>query len=255
MNSKLFVDIGLLFKRKMLETLRNPIFIIVSMATPIVYLVLFAPLLNRLTGVPGFVPGHVLDAFIPGLLVIVAFLGGLFVGYVMIDEVKNGVLERMRVTPASRFSLLAGRVLRDLVNVTAIVVFFALIAIPFGFDLNIPGFLIELVLLALILITTSSFGNAMGVILGDEDKLSPIVQGINLPIILLSGMLLPMELAPRWLQIIAHFNPAYYVVEASRQLAVGHFLNAKVGYAFLFTIPVTVLVVVWATRTFQRSIS
>lgn len=138
---------------------------------------------------------------------------------------------------------------------TVVVVLFVLIAIPFGFDLNVPGFLVELVLLAMILITTSSFGNALGVILGDEDKLSPIIQGINLPVILLSGMLLPMELAPKWLQVIAHFNPAYYVVEAGRQLAVGNFLNAKVAYAFLFMVPLTVIVVVWATRTFQRSVS
>jgi len=252
---KMLTDIWLLFKRKMLETLRNPIFIIISMTTPIVYLVLFAPLLNKLVGVPGFSTGQVLNTFIPGLLVIIAFLNGLFVGYTMIDEVKNGVLERMRVTPTSRFALLAGRVLRDLVNMTVVVILFALIAIPFGFNLNVPGFLVELVLLWMILICTSSFGNALGVILGDEDKLSPIVQGINLPIILLSGMLLPMELAPTWLQVIAHFNPAYYVVEAGRVLARGEFLNWKVAYAFMFMVPLTVLVVWWATRTFQRSVS
>jgi len=252
---KLILDIGQLFKRKMLETLRNPIFIIVSMTTPIVYLALFAPLLNKLTNVPGFVPGHVLNVFIPGLLVIIAFLGGLFVGYTMIDEVKNGVVERMRVTPTSRFALLAGRVLRDLVNVTVIVVFFVLIALPFGFQVNILGFLVLLVLIAMMLIITSSFSNAMGLILGDEDKLSPVVQAINLPVLLLSGMLLPMELAPKWLQVIAHFNPAYYVVEAGRLLTAGHIFVPKVGYAFLFMVPTTVIIVAWATRAFQRSIA
>ena len=252
---KLILDIGQLFKRKMLETLRNPIFIIVSMTTPIVYLALFAPLLNKLTNVPGFVPGHVLNVFIPGLLVIIAFLGGLFVGYTMIDEVKSGVVERMRVTPTSRFALLAGRVLRDLVNVTVIVVFFVLIALPFGFQVNILGFLVLLVLIAMMLIITSSFSNAMGLILGDEDKLSPVVQAINLPVLLLSGMLLPMELAPKWLQVIAHFNPAYYVVEAGRLLTAGHIFVPKVGYAFLFMVPTTVIIVAWATRAFQRSIA
>ena len=85
-----------------------------------------------------------MNVFIPGLLVIIAFLNGLFVGYVMIDEVKNGVLERFRVTPTSRFALLAGRVLRDLVNTLIIVCLFALIAIPFGFKIHIYGFLIFL---------------------------------------------------------------------------------------------------------------
>jgi ABC-2 type transport system permease protein len=252
---KLLTDIGLLFKRKMLETLRNPIFIIISLITPILYLALFSPILKKLVGVPGFTTANVMNTFIPGLLVIIAFLNGLFVGYVMIDEVRNGVVERMRVTPVSRFALLAGRVLRDLVNMLVIVTIFAVIAIPFGFQIHIWGFLILLLLLALLLITTSSFGNALGLILEDEDHLSPIVQGINLPILLLSGMLLPMELAPRWLQIVAHFNPAYYCVEAGRLLAAGHIYEAKVGYAFLFMVPLAIITVIWATRAFNRAIS
>jgi len=252
---KLFTDIGLLFIRKMKETLRNPIFMVMSLLTPILYLVLFSPLLKKLSSSPVFGSGNVLDIFVPGLLVITAFLQGLFVGYVMIDEVKNGVLERFRVTPTSRFALLAGRVLRDLVNTTVVVIFFVLIAIPFGFHIHFYGFLVLLVLIGLLLITTSAFGNALGVILGDEDRLSPIVQGVNLPILLLSGMLLPMELAPKWLQVVAHFNPVYYVVEASRLLVTGHILEPKVGYAFLFMVPLTILVLAWATRAFNRAVA
>lgn len=252
---KLLTDIGLLFIRKMRETLRNPIFMVMSLLTPILYLVLFSPLLKKLPIGPMFGTTNVLDIFVPGLLVITAFLQGLFVGYVMIDEVKNGVLERFRVTPTSRFALLAGRVLRDLVNTTVVVIFFVLIALPFGFHLHLAGFLVLLVLIGLLLITTSSFGNALGVILGDEDRLSPIVQGVNLPILLLSGMLLPMELAPKWLQVVAHFNPVYYVVEASRLLVAGHILEPKVGYAFLFMVPLTILVVFWATRVFNRAVA
>ena len=173
----------------------------------------------------------------------------------MIDEVRNGVVERFRVTPTSRFALLAGRVLRDMVNMLVIVNFFALIAIPFGFQIHLGGYLLLMVILCLILITTSSFGNAIGLILGDEDRLSPIVQGINLPVLLLSGMLLPMELAPQWLQNIAHINPAYYAVEAGRLLASGHILDAKVGEAFLFLVPLTVLTVIWATRAFNKAIA
>jgi ABC-2 type transport system permease protein len=251
---KTLTDIRLLFWRKMLETLRNPIYMIVSMLTPVVYLLLFSPLLKKLQ-IPGYVSSGVLNLFVPGLLVIVAFLSGLFVGYTMIDEVKNGVVERFRVTPVSRFALLAGRVLCDLVNTLVIVVFFTLVAIPFGFHVHILGYLVLLVLVALLLITTSSFGNALGLILKDEDRLSPIVQGINLPVILLSGMLLPMSLAPTWLRVIAHFNPAYYAVEAGRLLVAGHIFRAAVGEAFLFLVPLSILVVAWATRAFKNSLS
>jgi ABC-2 type transport system permease protein len=252
---KMITDIRLLFWRKMKETLRNPIYILTSMLTPIIYLALFSPLLKKLTGIPGLSSGNVLNVFVPGLLVIIAFLSGLFVGYNMIDEVRNGVIERFRVTPTSRFALLAGRVLRDLVNMLFIVIFFTLIALPFGFTPNFWGFLVLLVLLCLLLITTSSFGNALGLILKDEDRLSPLVQGINLPILLLSGMLLPMELAPKWLQVVAHFNPAYYAVEAGRLLIAGHIYEAKVGEAFLFLVPLTIITVAWATSAFKKAIS
>ena len=252
---KLLTDIRLLFWRKMKETLRNPIYMLTSLLTPIIYLTLFAPLLKRLSGVPGLNTGNVLNVFVPGLLVIIAFLAGLFVGYNMIDEVRNGVIERFRVTPTSRFALLAGRVLRDMVNMLVIVTVFVIVSLPFGFRPDLVGFLAFVPLLCMLLITTSSVGNALGLLLRDEDRLSPIVQGINLPVLLLSGMLLPMELAPTWLQVIAHFNPAYYAVEAGRLLVAGHITDIKVGEAYLFMVPLTILAVAWATRAFRNAIA
>jgi ABC-2 type transport system permease protein len=252
---KLLTDIGLLFMRKMRETLRNPIYMLNSLLTPVIYLVLFAPLLKKLVGVPGLSAGNVLNVFIPGLLVIVAFFGGLFVGYNMIDEVRNGVIERFRVTPTSRFALLAGRVLRDMVNMLVIVTVFVVISIPLGFSPDWLGMAIFVPLLCMVLISMSSFGNALGLLLRDEDRLSPIVQGINLPILLLSGMLLPMEIAPTWLQVLAHFNPAYYAVEAGRLLVAGHIADIRVAEAYAFLIPLTVLTVWWATRAFRKAIA
>lgn len=252
---KIFRDIYLMFKRKLMETLRNPVFLVMMLLTPIMYLALFSPLLKKLTGVPGFTSGSVLDVFVPGLLVIIAFMGGLFAGYNMIDELRNGVVERFRVTPTSRFALLAGRVLRDTLNVLVTVTFFSLISMPFGFHVHIWGFLILLLLVALVIIATSSLGNALGLILQDEERLSPIVQGLNLPILLLSGVLLPMTLAPKWLQTVADFNPLFYVVQASRLLAAGNIWNAQTGYAFLYMVPLTVIVLIWATNAFRRAIA
>jgi ABC-2 type transport system permease protein len=252
---KTLTDIALLFNRKMRETLRNPIYILTSLLTPILYLALFSPLLKKLVGVPGLNANDALNVFVPGLLAIIAFLGGLFVGYNMIDEVRNGVIERFRVTPTSRFALLAGRVLRDMVNMLVIITVFAVISIPFGFSPHVVGFVIFVPLLCLLLVTTSSFGNALGLLLRDEDRLSPIVQGVNLPILLLSGILLPMELAPSWLQVVAHFNPVYYIVEAGRVLVAGHLTDVRVGEAYLFMVPLTIITVAWATRAFRKAIA
>ena len=252
---KVLTDVRLLFWRKMLETLRNPVYVLTNLSAPVIYLVLFAPLLKRVAGNGVFTSGNVVDTFVPGLLAIVAFFNGLFAGWGIIDELRSGVVERFRVTPTSRFALLAGPVLRDLVNLLVTVVFFAIVAIPFGFHLHFFGFIVLLALISLLLITTSSFANAMGLILKDEDRLAPIVQGVNLPVLLLAGMLLPMSLAPQWLQIVAHFNPVYYVVEAARLLAIGEVAEAKVAQAFLVMIPLTAVVMAWATRAYNRAIA
>ncbi len=249
---KLFNDIRLFYVRKMMETLRNPIFIVMGISTPVIYLFLFAPLLKKFAGTSGFISENTLNVFVPGMLVMVAFFNGLFAGWGVIDELRSGVIERFRVTPSSRFALLAGPVLRDLVAMILQTALFILIALPFGFRVNFLGLLVLYVLLSLLLATTSSLANALGLITKSEDKLAPIVHGITLPIQLLSGMLLPMSLAPLWLNIVAHFNPVYYVVEAARVLTAGQIGNPIVMQAFCIMVPLTFSMMWWGSRVFRK---
>jgi hypothetical protein len=81
----------------MLESLRQPAWIIMGLTTPLLYLGLFTPLLNSLAGGPGFPPGHVLDVFVPGILVLIAFGAGMGTGWPVIWELDSGVIERLRV--------------------------------------------------------------------------------------------------------------------------------------------------------------
>jgi ABC-2 type transport system permease protein len=64
-----------------------------------------------------------------------------------------------------------------------------------------------------------------------------------------------MELAPTWLQVVAHFNPVYYIVEAGRALVNGQIMVAKVGEAYLFMVPLAIVTVWWATRAFKKAIA
>ena len=252
---RLLQEIKLLTVRYIQASLRNPIFLFMGVATPIIYLAFFAPLLSTLAANGTLGTHNVLAMFIPGMLPIIAFSTGLFTGFGMIDQVRAGILERFRVTPARRFSILSGPVLFDTCSVFFQSLLFIIVAIPFGFRTSLLGMLILFVLLGILTIITSSFGNALAVILKSEDKYAPIVHGINLPILLLSGTLLPISLAPTWMKIIAHFNPVYYVVEASRALAIGNLTSINVLYAFAILIPFAVLTMCWATNVFKKAIT
>ncbi len=86
-----------------------------------------------------------------------------------------------------------------------------------------------------------------------EDALGPLVQAVALPLLLLSGVLLPMALAPDWLRTIATFNPLYHAVEAMRALfnaQVGDDV-VKVGIAWMVGLAVVSLAI--SSRVFNRA--
>jgi ABC-2 type transport system permease protein len=252
---KLMRDIGLLYKRSFTEEMRNGLWVIVGISTPLLYLFLFTPLLKKLAGGPGFPSGSALDVFLPGILAFLAFGSGFSAGYTTIFEIQEGTTERFRVTPVSRLALMLSPILSNIVWLYIFIVILVGAAIPFGFNLHLSGMLVSLVLLALIMVMTSAFSNSIAFITKDVSTLSAVLNGLNLPIMLLSGVLLPLSLGPTWMRVLAYFDPLYYVVEADRKLATGSIVNGTVGLAFLVLIPLTALALWWATRVYRKAVA
>ncbi len=246
-------QLWLLFRRKMLETIRQPVWVFLGLSTPLLYLALYAPVLKPLSGGPGFSGGNVLDVFVPGILAFMAFGAGTGAGWIVIAELNAGVIERLRVTPVSRFVLVMGTALRDVVMLVIPAVIVVLVAIPFGFHTHWEGIALLMLLLSLVTASTSATSSALGITLREIGSLAAIWTGLNLPILLLSGVLLPLSLAPRWMRVLAHVNPLYYVVEASRQLAAGTIATSTVGEGFLVMGVLTMLVFWWSTKTYRRA--
>ncbi|MGE5135071.1 MAG: ABC transporter permease [Gemmatimonadota bacterium] len=245
----------LFFRRKLLETLRQPVWIITGLSTPLLYLALFAPLLHTLAGGPGFPHGRVLDIFVPGILTLMAFGAGMGAGWVVIWELDSGVTERLRVTPASRFALLLGSVLRDVVMFAIPALVVVVVAVPFGFHARWGGLAVLLPLLALLTASCSAASSALGLTLRQIGSLAAVVTGLQLPLTLLSGILLPLSLGPGWLQALGHVNPMYYAVEAARDLAAGTIATPAVGEGFLVLGAVAAMALWSGTRSYRRAMA
>jgi len=216
MNRTVLHDTWVIFARAMRLSLRQPMWVLIGVMQPILYLTLFGPLLQQVASAPGFPPGDAWAVFVPGLLVQLGIFGGLFVGFGIIAEWRSGVIDRQMVTPASRTALIAGRTLRDVVVI--VVQAIVLVSAAYLFGLRVPpaGLVIGLFLIGLLGAAFSAISNAIGLATKSEDALAPLVNALALPILLLSGILLPMTLAPRWLQIISDFNPFKHIVDALR---------------------------------------
>ena len=249
---KILRDTRLMFVRNMQHTLRNPVFILVSMFQPLLYLFLFMPLLENLGGVPGLPAGKTVETFIPGLLVMLALFGSAFVGFTLIDELRTGVIERFLVTPVTRSSILLGRVLRDAFVLVTQCVLITLVAIPFGLSVNVVGFLLSLILYGLIGITMASMSYSFALIYKSEDNLAPTLNTITLPISLLSGIILPLVLAPIWLQDVAKINPFSYAVNASRALFAGNFYSGDIIEGFVIVTLLAIVMFSWSLRSLKK---
>jgi ABC-2 type transport system permease protein len=245
-------DTWLIFHRSIVLTIRQPVWIIFGIMYPVLYLVLFGPLLNGAIGQAG---GGVsaYNWFVPGLLVQIALFGTAFGGFGLIAELRYGVVERMRVTPMSRTAMLLGRSLRDVVILLTQALIMTVLAIPFGLHLDAAGIALTFGVLALIALVVAPLSYSAALILKSEDAFAPLVQGIVMPLLLLSGILLPMALAPDWLRFLSSINPLTHAVDAARALFNSEWGNPEIRIGVAITGALAVLAVWIASRTFGRA--
>src|SRR5690625_296417 len=159
---RLLTEIGLVFSRQTALSLRSPAWIIIGLVQPVLYLALFGPLLGTVAEVASFPAGDSWQVFVPGLLVMQSLFSAAFVGFGVIAEQRNGVLERMRVTPVSRLALLLGRVFRDMLVLLAQSLVLLPTAFAFGLRAPVPGMLMGLGLLGMFGAGVSSLTYALG---------------------------------------------------------------------------------------------
>jgi ABC-2 type transport system permease protein len=248
-------DIWLVFIRYWGIFLRNPAWVVIGVLQPVLYLVLFAPLLKSIASVQGFPPGGAYNVFVPGLLIQLGMFGAAGVGFSLIAELRAGVVERFRVTPVSRLALLLGRAFRDILMLLMQATILIVLSLPFGLSIHFTGVLVVLGLVGLLGLLMASISYACALWLKSEDSFAPLIFTATLPLLLLSGVLLPLTLAPTWLRAIAAANPLSYAVDAARAVFNDHLGDVSVEKGVLLTAVLAVFAVALATRSFGRALA
>jgi ABC-2 type transport system permease protein len=251
MGSSVLRDTGTIFVRAMRLSLRNPAWVVIGLSQPVLYIVLFGPLLKPLSGSLG-AAGNAYQIFVPGILVQVGMFGALFVGFGLIAEWRAGVIESQRVTPASRTALLLGRVLRDVVVLVVQSVVLVLVALLFGLRAPLVGVVLTLVVVALLGAALSAVSYALALTLKSEDAFAPLLNAVVFPVLLLSGILLPMSLAPGWLRGISDVNPFKHIVEGTRAFFAGDYASSTAWWGLGLTAALAVLGWWFGVRRFKR---
>ncbi|MDP9865979.1 MULTISPECIES: ABC transporter permease [Streptosporangium] len=244
-------DTGVVFAREIRPELRNPIGLLFGMIQPLIFLALFGPLLP---GTPGGGQTSPWQWFVPGIVVMLGLSGTGSAGYYLLVEGGGGSLERMLVTPLNRTAMLVGRTMKEIVTLLAQAALIIVVVLPFGFRPHLLGTVAGLLVLAVLGVGLGSFSFALALAARRQPSIFyGVQQTLLFPLMLLSGVLLPVENAPSWLYGMARANPVTYVVEAERALFAGDLAHPSVPYGVAAAVVVALAGLAVGTRGMRRA--
>jgi ABC-2 type transport system permease protein len=241
---------SIVFRRQIRMNLRNPAWVLIGLMQPVLYLLLFGPLLEPVADQFGYANSYTF--FVPGLLVQLGIFGAFFAGFSLIGEWRDGVIEAERVTPASRTALLMGRLWRDVLQLFVQALILVGMGYLLGMEAPLRGAVLGITLTLLLGGACAASSNALALTTKSEDTMAPIINMVMMPVLLLSGILLPMTLGPQWLQKVSTLMPTKHVVDAVRNSFLGDISLSALGWGVAWTGILLAVSLWWGTATFRR---
>ena len=239
------------FRREIGPTLRSWYYIFFGLMQPLLYLGLFVPLLGT---VPTGTSGSPLQWFVPGMVVMLTLFTTATCGWALTEELLSGSFERFLATPMSRPAILVGRALKELAPLLVQALLIIVVAAPFGLQIHVLPMLLGLLLLLAFGVGVAALSYALAIASKRDGSLFYLVtHSVSLPLMLLGGVLLPMEMAPDWLHIASRFNPLTYLVEAERVLFAGEIFSTTVLYGTLVALGVAIVGLWIGSRSIRKA--
>jgi len=232
---------------------RQPWWIAISLVQPVIWLLLFGALFERVVDLPGFAGGDYQQYIVPGVLVMTAFFTSGWSGMSTIEDLDRGVTDRLLVTPVKRWPLIAGRVGQNLVQVViqSLIIVGLSLAIGVSFDGGIAGIGMLVVAACLLGTAFSALSNALALVARTEESLIGAVTFLQLPLVFLSTAFMQPSLMPGWMQTASDYNPVDWAISAGREaVQPGPDWGALLGHCGLLAAFAAVCLVL-ATRAFR----
>ncbi len=214
-------DTWYLFIRAMKKLIRNPILLFFSLFQPIIFLVLFTQLFSKFSQLPGFPASNYLLFATPGILLQNAFSSALQSGTSIVSDIDSGYLQKMLVTPVSRYAILLGRLTSDAFRVVVQSSIILVLAYLLGASVTtgIVGILLMLFTIALFGLAWSGISLALGLRTKSSETVFGIGAFLTFPLLFMSTALVPAKgFMPDWMVSVSNVNPISYTVNAVRVL-------------------------------------
>jgi ABC-2 type transport system permease protein len=237
---------------------REPIWIVMMLFQPMIWLLLYSQLFRRITDLPGFGTRSYVDFLAPAVVVMTAFFQGTWSGMGMITDLDRGVIERFLATPVHRSALVLSQVVRSALTSAIQGLIILLVALPLGAtNGGAVGWVAILVAGMLISAGFSGISQGVALLTRKEATMIAIANFIGLPLMFFSSMLIAFTLIPGWMQLAARVNPVQWAVDAARQPVLAGtdwgLVALSLGLLAAFTAGTSAFAT-WAFRAYQRTL-
>jgi ABC-2 type transport system permease protein len=245
--------------RDIRRLIRQPIWIVVTLIQPIIWLLLFGPLFKSVTKIPGFGYPSYIQFLAPGVVIMTAFFSGGWNGMATIDDLNRGVVDRLLVSPLRRSAFFIGHVLQTSVSIIIQAAIIVVMAYALGahFANGALGLLVMFTAAILLGGSLNAVSNGLALIFRREETLIATLNALMLPLSFLSSAFMKPTLIPHWMRVAARYNPLNWAVEASRSAINPGTDWAAVGVHLGLLAGLLVVCMLFATRTihtYQKSV-
>jgi ABC-2 type transport system permease protein len=252
-NRALLTQVGVLARRSVVRTLRQPAQIVPALIFPLFLLAVNSGGLSETTKIPGFPTDSYLTFALGFTFVQGALFATMSAGTDLARDVETGFLNRLALTPLRGAALLVGLLAGIMVLGLIQAATYLLAGVVAGVDFaaGVGG---VAVIVALSMLITVGFG-AIGAMIALRTGNGEAVQGmfpLLFVLLFLSSMALPRNLIEQdWFRTVATYNPVSYLIEGMRSLLVTGWDAQALALGFGVALAIVVLGLAGASQAMR----
>lgn len=245
-------DSLLITGRNLIRLKRNPIVIVAIAIFPMVFLLGFLIIGQKLMAEQGV---NYIQYLVPIINLQALFFSGLGSAIMLAKDIETGMMQRCRAMPISRVAVIAGLVMAYMVRALLATVFLLIVATIFGFQFqgNVLHWLGYFTLVVTFTATCITGYSVLSLKLRNPALVDSVAIIPYTPLLLLSNGFSPTENFPVWLQPIVRYQPVSVTCDALRSLIEGTSNSLPLFLAsFTWLVGLLVILGVLSVRQYKR---
>jgi ABC-2 type transport system permease protein len=255
-----FIEVYAIFQRWNKRTLRQPIFLFFAIFQPVLFFLLFTQAFSAIGRAPGYAASAGttnFTTFYSAAVVLQTVLSSsMQAGVGFVTDIESGFMDKMKVAPIRRSSILLGKILSDgvriIMQVLIILAICALVGVTF-----VTGWAgVPLVILLALAFGIAWSGISTFVALTTKNTEATFMVSMitTFPLLFLSTAVMPAAMLPDWVQTFAKYNPISYIGNAYHAIVITGFDWNVIGVAFGMCILVGIITLSATTAMFRKTV-